>query len=156
MEYFSYVTNPDKVRAQFVALITERRDPGEQAAITSEYQELLKRLAKEKQTVVWAEKEKPYEYKSEVEEKIASVATQTAALLPHNATLEAIGVWLWATFEGKPSEQTRGNLKTMGYRFNGTRKCWQWAPYKRRSFASKRGKAYLESKYGKRVIEAQA
>ena len=36
-----------------------------------------------------------------------------------------VGVWIWAEFPGKPSEETREFLKAIGFHWNKTRLAWQ-------------------------------
>ena len=57
-------------------------------------------------------------------EVVAKVAEVTDFCVENGLTAELCGVWVWVSFEEKPSDDMRAKLKEAGFKWSPRRKKW--------------------------------
>lgn len=72
--------------------------------------------------------------------------------LEHGARVEVIGCWVWAWYSERPPAETREAMKAAKFKYNGKRKCWQFAG--RPSKGSPEHTDGIRRKYGAFAVSA--
>lgn len=114
-------------------------------ALNAEY-EYLKELIAKRGQVNTTEEQSP----RDISENLAAALQVARQAKPLD--IEIVGQWIWLTFNGKPSDETRLLLKNSGFRWAAKKRKWYFAGVPAKSSRGRMSYSDIKDKYGAQKV----